>query len=204
MSADYYIYTDHIDTFDPADFSAWAAGLGYDIELPPDFSIREIGFVPIRFRAEFLGEGSWRTGFELFSDSNEYEPQKPVLQIPEQPRKQGLLAKLFGRKQPAVKTPAEILSMPLDVPDHAGSEKKWVITCSCRWTDPLEQLAAYLLAGYFCEKFGAVIDDPQTGSVYEAPNEIKQEFQSIITEMMDNYQSWGLEFIPFKGWNDVT
>ena len=85
MSADYNIYTDHIDEFDRRDFENWAAELGYELELHPQFSIRDEGFLSVRFRAEFLGEGSWKTGLELFNSTNEPEPVNipPAVPAPE-------------------------------------------------------------------------------------------------------------------------
>ena len=96
MSADFMIYTDDLDEFDGSDFESWCKALGYEVELHPDFSIRDEGFLPIRFRADFLGAGSWLTGFELFSGEN---TAMDMTAVPYEPpvKKQGFLAKLFGK-----------------------------------------------------------------------------------------------------------
>lgn len=204
MSADYYIYTDHIDEFDRADFERWALKQGYEVELHPDFAIRDEGFTPIRFRAAFLGEGSFLTGFELFSSENDVidmtaQPYEPPV------KKQGFFAKLFGKKQPPVSIPPEYKMAPEpDEPspfEEATREKEWVITTSCFAREPLEQLMCYLFAGYFCEKFGAVIDDPQTGRWFTEPEGIKAETENIRRDMMAHYREWGVEFIPFSDWD---
>lgn len=203
MSADHYIYTDYLDEFDLADFAIWCKEIGYEVELHPDFHIRDEGFIPIRFRAAFAGEGSWSSGFELFSSENDvidmtapsYEP--PV-------KKPGFFARLFGKKPQPATLPPEYMTAPAPGEpspfELACAEKKWVITASCFAREPLEVLCCYLLAGYFCEKYDAVIDDPQTGKWFTDPAQIIPELKAIEQDILVNYKSWGQEFIPFTGW----
>lgn len=204
MSADYYIYTDYIDEFDRADFESWALKHGYELELYPDFSIRDNGFAPIRFRAPFVGEGSWKSGFELFSSENDViDMTAEPVEIPV-PKKQGFFAKLFGKKPKLVAIPPEYRIAPEPGEpspfERTCAEKKWIITASCFAREPLEVLCCYLLAGYFCEKYGAVIEDPQAGGWYTDPAEITAEFKVIEHDIVTNYKSWGQEFLPFTDW----
>ena len=206
MSADFMIYSDYLDEFDRADFESWCKTLGYEVELHPDFSIRNEGFAPIRFRGDFLGKGSWLTGFELFSAENNvmdmtayvYEP--PV-------KKQGFFARLFGKKQIPAAVPPAYKTAPepemLSPFEQATREKKWELCCGCHSVEPLTELMAYLFSAYFVEKFGAVTDDPQTGKWFTEPEKIRVEVEHIRREMMASYQEWGLEFIPFTGWENA-
>ena len=205
MSADHYIYTDYLDEFDRADFAAWCRGLSYEVELHPDFSIRGEGFAPIRFRAEFLGEGSFATGFELFSSENESEDLTAYVYEPPV-KKLGFFAKLFGKKPQPVRTaqppvfkmaPEEGEMSPFE---EAVREKKWEVCATCHNEEPLTELMAYLFSAYFCEKFGAVIDDPQTGKWFTDPAEIRAEVEQVRRDMMAHYREWGVEFVPFAGW----
>ena len=95
MSAEFYIYTDHAQEFDRNDFEGWCKALGYEVELHPEFSIRDEGFTPSRFRADFLGTGCWLTGFELFSGEN---TAMDMTAVPYEPpgKKPGFFARLFG------------------------------------------------------------------------------------------------------------
>lgn len=203
MSADFYIYTDHLEEFDRRDFENWCRSLGYEVELHPDFDLWHGGFTPMRFRADFLGEGSFLTGFEL--DCAENTAMDMTAQPYEPPvKKQGFFAKLFGKKQPPAAIPPEYKTAPEpDMPspfEQAAGEKKWEVCCCCHSTEPLTELMAYIFSAYFCEKFGAVTDDPQTGKWFTDPEKIKAELLNIRRVMMENYRSWGQEFIPFTDW----
>ena len=206
MSADFYIYTDHAEQFDRADFESWCGKLGYEVELHPEFSIRDQGFTPIRFQADFLGKGSFLTGFELDCGEN---ARMDMTAVPYEPpvRKQGFFAKLFGKKQPPVSIPPEYKTAPelelLSPFEQAAGEKKWEICCCCHAVEPLAELMAYIFSAYFVEKFGAVTDDPQTGKWFTEPEKIKAELEKIRRDMMASYKDWGLEFIPFRGWEAV-
>ena len=206
MSADFYIYTDHAEQFDRADFESWSGKLGYEVELHPEFSIRDQGFTPIRFQADFLGKGSFLTGFELDCGEN---ARMDMTAVPYEPpvRKQGFFAKLFGKKQPPVSIPPEYKTAPelelLSPFEQAAGEKKWEICCCCHAVEPLAELMAYIFSAYFVEKFGAVTDDPQTGKWFTEPEMIKAELENIRRDMMASYKDWGLEFIPFRGWEAV-
>lgn len=205
MSADYYIYTDSLEEFDRADFESWCCGQGYEVELHPGFTIRDRGFTPIRFRADFAGEGSWLTGFELFSSENTATDfSAPPVVIRKRP---GFFARLFGKKQPVTAVaPAFKISFRSGEPSEfetAVREKKWEVCASCSFHDPLEVLACYLFAGYFCEKFGAVIDDPQLGRFYSKAWDIKLEFEAVKEDITAEGESWKQGLIPFIGWENV-
>ena len=206
VSADFYIYTDHAEQFDRIDFERWCRSFGYEVELHPDFDLWQGGFAPIRFRADFLGAGSFLTGFELDCGENARmdmtaEPYEPPV------KKQGFFAKLFGKKQPPVSIPPEYKTAPepeLPSPfEQAAGEKKWEICCCCHAVEPLAELMAYIFFAYFVEKFGAVTDDPQTGKWFTEPEKIKAELENIRREMLASYRDWGLEFIPFTGWENA-
>ena len=122
-------------------------------------------------------------------------------------KKPGFFARLFGKKQstvsvpPAYKTAQEPeMSSPFE---KAAGEKKWEVCCTCHNSEPLTELMAYLFSAYFCEKFGAVTDDPQTGKWFTEPDKILAEVEHVRREMMASYQEWGLEFIPFTGWENA-
>ena len=205
VSADHYIYTDYLDEFDRAGFESWCGSLGYEVELHPEFSIRDQGFTPIRFRADFLGEGSFLTGFELFSSENtSTDFSAPPVMIRKKP---GFFARLFGKKEPTMAQAPEFkISFKSDEPSEfelAVRDKKWEVCASCCFHDPLEVLACYLFAGYFCETFGAVIDDPQLGRFYSKAWDIKLEFEAVKEDILANYKSWGQELIPFTGWENA-
>ena len=206
MSADFYIYTDHAEQFDRTDFENWCKMRGYEVELHPDFDLWHGGFAPIRFRADFLGESSFLTGFELDCGEN---ARMDMTAVPYEPpvRKQGFFAKLFGKKQPPVSIPPEYKTAPepelLSPFEQAAGEKKWEICCCCHAVEPLAELMAYIFSAYFVEKFGAVTDDPQTGKWFTEPEMIKAELENIRRDMMASYKDWGLEFIPFRGWEEV-
>ena len=197
------IYTDHAEEFDRADFEAWCKGLGYEVELHPEFDLWRGGFAPMRFRADFLGSGSFLTGFELDCAENTamdmtaaaYEP--PV-------KKQGFFARLFGKKPQPVSIPPEYKRAPeperLSPFEQAAGEKKWEICCCCHASEPLAELMAYIFSAYFVETFAAVTDDPQTGKWFTEPEKIKAELEPIRREMMASCKDWGLEFVPFTGW----
>ena len=87
--------------------------------------------------------------------------------------------------------------------EQAVGEKKWEICCGCYAVEPLTELMAYLFSAYFVEKFGAVTDDPQTGKWFAEPDKILSEVEHVRREMMASYQEWGLEFIPFTGWENA-
>lgn len=208
MSATYLIYLDSASDFDRADFEAWTLAHGYEVELPPNFSVHGEYFVNIRFRADFLGESSWLTGFELFSVPNWRAVPADERVLEEAPaRKDGFFARLFGRGESgkdkksffrfasAKKEPS-----PVEV---AIREKAWFISAICHAREPLEELVSYLFAAYFCDRFGAVVDDPQAGLCFTRPDEIIGRFEAVKQEMLDDYKSWGLEFIAFKGWDSV-
>ena len=206
VSADFYIYTDHAEQFDRIDFERWCRSFGYEVELHPDFDLWQGGFAPIRFRADFLGAGSFLTGFELDCGENARmdmtaEPYEPPV------KKQGFFAKLFGKKQPPVSIPPEYKTAPepeLPSPfEQAAGEKKWEICCCCHAGEPLAELMAYIFSAYFVEKFGAVTDDPQTGKWFTEPELVRAETENIRREMLASYRDWGLEFIPFTGWENV-
>ena len=206
MSADFYIYTDHAQEFDRNDFEGWCKALGYEVELHPEFSIRDEGFAPIRFRADFLGEGSWLTGFELFSGEN---AAMDMTAVPYEPpvKKPGFFARLFGKKQAPVSIPPEYKTAPeperLSPFEEATGEKKWEVCCSCHHSEPLTELMAYLFSAYFVEKFGAVTDDPQTGKWFTDPEKIRVEVEHVRREMMAHYREWGVEFIPLTVWDNA-
>ena len=206
MSADFYIYTDHAQEFDRNDFEGWCKALGYEVELHPEFDLWQGGFAPMRFRAEFLGKGSFLTGFELDCSENvrmdmTAEPYEPPV------KKQGFFARLFGKKPQPVAIPPEYRTAPepelLSPFEQAAGEKKWEICCGCHSVEPLTELMAYLFSAYFVEKFGAVTDDPQTGKWFTEPDKILAEVEHVRREMMASYQEWGLEFIPFTGWENA-
>ena len=206
VSADFYIYTDHAEQFDRIDFERWCSSFGYEVELHPDFDLWQGGFAPIRFRADFLGAGSFLTGFELDCGENARmdmtaEPYEPPV------KKQGFFTKLFGKKQPPVSIPPEYKTAPepeLPSPfEQAAGEKKWEICCCCHAVEPLAELMAYIFFAYFVEKFGAVTDDPQTGKWFTEPEKIKAELENIRREMLASYREWGLEFITFTGWENA-
>lgn len=203
MSADFYIYTDHLEEFDRADFEHWCKELGYEVELHPDFDLWHGGFTPMRFRAAFLGDGNFLTGFELDCGENArmdmtVEPYEPPVKKP------GFFARLFGKKPQPVAIPPEYKTAPqpeeLSPFEQAAGEKQWEVCCCCHASEPLTELMAYIFSAYFCEKFGAVTDDPQTGKWFTQPDQIRQELEHIRRDMMANYKDWGMEFIPFKGW----
>ena len=206
VSADFYIYTDHAEQFDRIDFERWCRSFGYEVELHPDFDLWQGGFAPIRFRADFLGAGSFLTGFELDCGENARmdmtaEPYEPPV------KKQGFFTKLFGKKQPPVSIPPEYKTAPepeLPSPfEQAAGEKKWEICCCCHAVEPLAELMAYIFSAYFVEKFGAVTDDPQTGKWFTEPDKILAEVEHVRREMLASYRDWGLEFIPFTGWENA-
>ncbi len=206
MSADFYIYMDHAERFDRTDFESWCKVQGYGVELHPDFDLWHGGFVPIRFRADFLGEGSFLTGFELDCGENARMDMTAVVYEPPV-KKQGFLAKLFGKKSQPVSIPPEYktASEPemLSPFEQAAGEKKWELCCCCHASEPLAELAAYIFSAYFVEKFDAVTDDPQTGKWFTEPEKIQAELENIQREMLANYKEWGLEFLPFTGWEYV-
>ena len=206
MSADFYIYTDHAQEFDRNDFEGWCKALGYEVELHPEFDLWQGGLALMRFRAEFLGKGSFLTGFELDCSENSRmdmtaEPYEPPV------KKLGFFARLFGKKSQPVAIPPEYRTAPepemLSPFEQAAGEKKWEICCGCHSLEPLTELMAYLFSAYFVEKFGAVTDDPQTGKWFTEPEKILAEVEHVRREMMAHYQEWGLEFIPFTGWENA-
>lgn len=206
MSADFLIYTDRAEEFDRADFERWCRGLGYEVELHPDFDLWQGGFAPMRFRADFLGKGSFLTGFELDCGENmamdmTAEPYEPPVKKP------GFFARLFGKKPQPVSIPPQYKTAPepeqLSPFEQAAGEKKWEICCCCHASEPLAELMAYIFSAYFVEKFGAVTDDPQTGKWFNEPEKIRAEVEKIRREMMKSYKDWGLEFIPFTDWEDT-
>ena len=206
MSADFYIYTDRAEEFDRADFENWCRELGYELQLHPDFDLWQGGFTPIRFRADFLGQGSFLTGFELDCGENARmdmttEPYEPPVKKP------GFFAKLFGKKPQPVAIPPEYKTAPgpeaLSPFELAAGEKKWELCCCCHGVEPLAELTAYLFSAYFVEKFGAVTDDPQTGKWFTEPEKIKAELETIRREMLNSYRDWGMDFIPFTGWENA-
>ena len=87
--------------------------------------------------------------------------------------------------------------------EQAAGEKKWELCCCCHASEPLAELAAYIFSAYFVEKFDAVTDDPQTGKWFTEPEKIQAELEHIRREMMASYRDWGLEFIPFNGWENA-
>ena len=205
MSADFMIYTDRAEEFDRIDFERWCRTFGYEVELHPEFNLWQGGFAPMRFRAEFLGEGSFLTGFEL--DCGENTAMDMTAEIYEPPvKKPGFFAKLFGKKPQPISLPPEYRMAPageLSPFEQAAGEKNWEICCCCHSVEPLAELMAYLLSAYFVEKFGAVTDDPQTGKWFTESEKIKAEVEHIRREMMKSYKDWGLEFIPFTGWENT-
>lgn len=206
MSADFYIYTDHLDEFDRSDFEGWCRSLGYEVKLHPDFDLWHGGFVPMRFRSDFLGEGSYLTGFEL--DCAENARMDMTAEFYEQPvKKQGFFTRLFGKKPKPVSILPEYKTAPepemLSPFEKAAGEKRWQVCCCCHAAEPLAELMANLFSVYFCEKFGAVTDDPQTGKWFTEPEKIKAKLVNIRQEMLASYKDWGLEFIPFTGWENV-
>ena len=205
MSADFYIYTDHLDEFDRTDFELWCRELGYEVGLHPEFTIRDQGFTPIRFRADFLGEGSFQTGFELFSSENtSTDFSAPPVMIQKKP---GFFARLFGKKEPVTAmAPAFKISFKSEEPSEfelAVRDRKWEVCCTCHAEEPLTELIANLFSAYFVEKFCAVTDDPQSGEWFTDPDAIKAHVETVRREMMANYRDWGMEFVPFTGWDNV-
>ena len=205
MSADFYIYTDGAESFDRRDFEDWCKGLGYEVELHPDFDLWHGGFAPMRFRADFLGEGSFLTGFEL--DCAENAAMDMSAELSEPPvKKPGFFARLFGKKPQPVSLPPEYRTAPAGEKspfEQAAGEKQWELCCCCHGAEPLTELMAYLFSAYFVEKFAAVTDDPQTGKWFTEPEKIRDELEHIRREMMASYREWGLEFIPFTGWKNA-
>ena len=206
MSADHYIYTDCLDEFDRRDFEGWCRASGYEVTLHPEFSIRDRGFVPIRLRADFLGEGEYLTGFELFSSENgSTDFSAPPVMIRKKP---GFFARLFGKKEPVTAMAPEFKqSFRPGEPSEfelAVRDKKWEVCCTCHAEEPLTELMAWLFSAYFVEKFCAVTDDPQSGNWFTARDDIKTHVETVRRELMANYRDWGMEFIPFTGWENVV
>ena len=137
MSADFYIYTDHAEQFDRADFESWCGKLGYEVELHPKFELTRGGFQPVRI-------GELLTGMEI--DLDDYTPEPVVV-------KQTFFERLL-RKKPELTAFSE-----------AAQNANQVVWLSCSAWEPLEAAAAHLLGAYFCDRFGAQFDDPQIGCV---------------------------------------
>lgn len=137
VSLDFSIYGKDLDRLDAREFSEWAQGRGYDVELHPQFDLTQGGFQPMRI-------GELLTGLEI--DLDEYTPE-PVFV------KRTFFEWLF-RKKPELTAFSE-----------AVQDANQVVWLSCSASEPLEAAAAHLLGAYFCERFGAQFDDPQLGCV---------------------------------------
>ena len=169
MSLDFSIYGKELDRFDAKAFADWAKGRGYDVEFHPQFDLAQGGFQPIRV-------GDFLTGLEI--DLDDYEPEPIYL-------KQTFFERLF-RKKPVLAAFSE-----------AGRDANQVIWLHCSAMEPLEAAAAHLLGAYFCDRFGALFDDPQVGCVDSAAKVI------LITadEMLEEAKKTNGH--PFNGWDHV-
>lgn len=169
MSIDFAIYGKGLGRFDPKAFEKWAGDRGYDLELHPEFSLTEGGFQPIRI-------GGALSGMEI--DLDEYVPEPVYV-------RQTFFERLLGKKR------------VLTAFSEKTREADQVIWLSCSGMEPLEAAAAHLLGTYFCERFGALFDDPQTGCMDSEAKVI------LITadEMLEEGKKSGGH--PFRGWDSL-
>ena len=169
MSLDFSIYGKDLGRFNAKSFVDWAKDRGYDVELHPQFDLAQGGFQPMRV-------GDFLTGLEI--DLDDYAPEPVYV-------KQTFFERLL-RKKPELTAFSE-----------ETQDANQVVWLSCSAMEPLEAAAAHLLGAYFCDKFGAKFDDPQTGCVDSSAKVI------LITadEMLEEAKKIGGH--PFVGWDNV-
>lgn len=154
MSLDFAIYGKDLDRFEPSGFERWALSRGYDVELPPEFDLTQGGFQSMRI-------GGFLTGLEI--DLDEYVPEPVYV-------RQTFIQRLLGKKP-------ELTAFSQRVQDA-----NQVIWFSCSAQEPLETAAAHLLGAYFCDQFGALFDDPQTGCVDSGAKVILTTAEELLEE----------------------
>ena len=169
MSLDYSIFGKDLDRFNATSFADWAKDRGYDVELHPQFDLTQGGFQPMRL-------GDCLTGLEI--DLDDYVPEPVYV-------KQTFFERLF-RKKPE-----------LTVLSEESRDANQVIWLSCSAQEPLETAAAHLLGAYFCEKFGAKFDDPQTGCVDSRAEVVLITADELLEAAKKTTGH------PFRGWGNV-
>ena len=200
MSFDINVYVDDIRNASKADCERYIQQFGIITQIHPESNFETAsGFWPFKMECtthDFLKGKAFLSGFELFTDSYDYEQELHSIKELLLKKSSGIFS-LFKKK---TNTPAEDSKLYIVNPDVDKLLKdcRHIITMYLQSDDSFEPILALAFASYLVETCNGVIVYSHSDEYFDGNN--IQEVFGQINEFLSELTSDTLVCTPFEEW----